>query len=133
MNTMHGLGLSAAVALLLAIGGCGSGVSAQSTAEVRKDAAEGAKRDAEALMDATYVKEQARKHALDAQAGSAPADAASSRAASLAAADASHAEALGRCGSQPMDSRAPCTERADSELATARARVAAAESSGSGR
>jgi hypothetical protein len=131
MNTMHRLGLGVTIALLLAVGGCGNGVSAQSTAEVRKGAAEGAKRDAEALMDATYAREQARKHALNGEGAAAPGDAASTRVAALASADAVHAAAISRCDAQPAEPSGPCKERADSELATARARAEAAGLSGS--
>ena len=134
MNTMHRTMVAAACALMFAVGGCSNGGgSAQATAEVRKDAAEGAKREAEARMDATYDREQARKHALDVPGGGAPADAASARGAALTAADAAHVTAVSACDAQSRESQARCRERADSELATAKARAEAAGSAGAGR
>lgn len=123
MNAMHEFGLSAAVVLLLATGGCGNAGPPPNALEVRKDAAEGAKREAEARMDATYDREQVRKHALEAQAGGAPADPASTRNAALASAEATYAAAVLRCDAQTGESRTPCRERADSELASAKARA----------
>jgi predicted small lipoprotein YifL len=128
MKVMHRIGLSTAAALLLAVTGCGNAGPAQSTAQVRRDASESAKREAEALMDASYAREQARKHALDASARGATADAASARTAALASAETTYATALLRCNAQAGASKASCTERADSERATARARAEAATS-----
>jgi hypothetical protein len=126
MNRIIQISLSGAVALLLAMGGCGSGGGAQSTAEVRKDAAEAATREAEARMDATYGKEQARKHASESQAAGAMADPAHTRSAALASAEASHASAVSRCEGEAVEAYAACKERAESEFATAKARAEAA-------
>ena len=128
MNEIHRIGLGAAAVLVLAIagGGCGNSGPAPSTLEVRRGASEAAKLEAEARMDATYEREQARKHASGPGANGTPGDAASVRSSALASAEAAHAAALLRCNVQPGDSLAACRERADSELATARARAEAA-------
>lgn len=127
MHVMHHIGLGTAVALLLAVTGCGNAGPAQSTAKVRRDASEAANREAEARMDATYDREQAHKHALELAAGGAPTGSPSTRNA-LAAAEATYADALLRCNAQAGPAKASCTKRADSERATARARADAATS-----
>lgn len=128
MNTMRRIGLSTVVASLLAVAACGSAGPAQSTAEVRRNASEAAKREAEARMDATYDREQAHKHALDASAGGATTDRLAARTAALAAAETTYADALLRCNAQAGAPKASCTERAESERAAARARAEAATS-----
>jgi hypothetical protein len=126
MNRMLEVSLGGVVAVLLAMGGCGSGGGAQSTAEVRKGASEVATREAEARMDATYDKEQARKHTSDSQPVRGMPDAGAHRSAALASAEASHAAAISRCEGQAVDVYAACKERAESEFATAKAQAEAA-------
>ena len=123
MTIMHQIGLSAATALLFATGGCGSAGPATPTAEIRSNASEAAKREAEARMDATYERDQARKRAIAGQTGGAPPDAAAARIAAHASAELNHTAALLRCNGQPEDSRSSCKERAESEFATANARA----------
>lgn len=74
MNAILRCGSTAAAVLLLQLGGCGNASPPPDAAEVRKSAAEGAKHEAEARMDAIYDREQSRKHALEAQSGAAPPD-----------------------------------------------------------
>ena len=77
-------------------------------------------------MDATYEREQARRRAPAPQGNGASGDVASVRSAALASAEAAHAASLLRCNAQSGDLQVSCKERAESELATARARAEAA-------
>ncbi len=127
MNERHRIGSGAATALVVTIliAGCGNQAPAPTTLEVRRGASEAAKLEAEARMDATYEREQARKREREpgpedrgAQESRAPA-----RNAALAAAEAAHAAGLVRCNEKPSDLLTACKERADAELAAARARA----------
>ena len=55
----------AAFAALLAVSACGQDAPAQTPTEIRSNATEGAKAEAEARMDAAYNREQTAKHELE--------------------------------------------------------------------
>jgi hypothetical protein len=57
MNKLGYAAAGAAVAVLLFVSACGQSAPAQTPDEIRSHAAEGAKAEAEARMDATYRRE----------------------------------------------------------------------------
>jgi hypothetical protein len=120
MNKLKHAAMFAALTVLLTVTACGQETPAQSRADIRKAAAEGAKTEALARMDAAWKIDEARRQLARAQTDVTTVEVGATRDVTVAEAEAEHKVAIARCEAQSKDARALCKKQADSDLAAAK-------------
>lgn len=117
----------AAVALLLAVSGCGRETNSETRADVAEAQAEGADDVSSARMEAADEMAEASRDMTGMEHDAAHQAADSAMTVAVAEAEAAHQVATELCEAQSGDARAQCKDQADVELKAAKERAEAAK------